>query len=78
MYVRRLDGKPIVFSNPNRRKITITRKQYFGDIEKYNIKETVLEIDDNGDAQYTFEIDEYSSSFWLTVSDRSQFCNIST
>lgn len=78
MCVRRLDGKPIVFSNPNRRKITITRKQYFGDIEKYNIKETVLEIDDNGDAQYTFEIDEYSSSFWLTVSDRSQFCNIST
>lgn len=66
--VRKLDGSPIVLNSPNRKKLTIARKQYFGDIEKYNIKEEVLQLDDNGDAELTFQIDEYESSFWLNVS----------
>lgn len=47
--------------------LTIARKQYFGDIEKYKMKEDFLELNDNGDAQYTFEIGEYETSFWLQV-----------
>lgn len=68
--VQKHNGSSIIFTDPQKKKITIIREQFFADVDESNVQETVHELDENGSIFITFDIAKNESSFSLKVKFR--------
>lgn len=55
------------FVDPNKKKITIIREQFYADVDESTKQETIFDLDENGDVFTTFDIAKNESSFSLKV-----------
>lgn len=73
--VRKQDGSCVTFTDPNKKKITFIREQFYTNVDESTKTETVHDLDDDGNLFLTLDIAKNESSFSVKVFDHQILAN---